>query len=319
MQDHDGWYKKLFSRETVEHLVRGFVREPWVEEIDFATLEPWNSSFVGEQLERRESDAVWRVEFRGKPLYVCFLIEFQSTVERTMALRILAYVALLYQEIAEQEKHRNGPLPPVIPIVLYNGEAKWTAPVEVAELIAPGPPELARFRPRLSFLLIDELRRSDDPVPADNLAKAIFGLEASRSEAEMAQVLAGVAPALANNESLRRTLIDWIFEELLPHRIPGEKLERPASLKEALEMLQTHRRSWAEIARDEGLEEGLEKGVRKGIRKGEARVLERLLTVKFGALPEDVRKRLDRAGERQLLRWNERCLTADSLEAVFAD
>ena len=59
--------------------------------------------------------------------------------------------------------------------------------------------------------------------------------------------------------------------------------------------------------------------MRKGIRKGEARVLERLLTVKFGRLPEDVRKRLDRAGERQLLRWNERCLTADSLEAVFAD
>ena len=92
-------------------------------------------------------------------------------------------------------------------------------------------------------------------------------------------------------------------------------------------MLQTHRRSWAEIARDEGLEEGLEKGIKKGRREGrqegrregEARVLERLLTVKFGALPEDVRKRLDRAGERQLLRWGERFVTADSLEAVFAD
>jgi hypothetical protein len=38
--DHDHSYKLLFSNpEMVEDLLRGFVHEDWVEEVDFASLE----------------------------------------------------------------------------------------------------------------------------------------------------------------------------------------------------------------------------------------------------------------------------------------
>lgn len=84
-------------------------------------------------------------------------------------------------------------------------------------------------------------------------------------------------------------------------------------------MLARKARTWFEIAEEEALERGMGKGIRKGRRQGEARVLERLLTVKFGRLPQDLRKRLDQASERKLLAWGERLLTADSLEAVFGD
>lgn len=88
-------------------------------------------------------------------------------------------------------------------------------------------------------------------------------------------------------------------------------------------MLAQNARTWFEIAEEEGVEKGIEKGIekgrREGRREGEARVLERQLTVKFGRLPKDLRQRLHRASERQLLAWSERFVTADSLEAVFGE
>jgi hypothetical protein len=72
-----------------------------------------------------------------------------------MAVRLLAYLGLLYQDlVARKETLADGRLPPVVPIVLYNGEPPWDAPREVAELIAPGPAGLERYRPQLRYLLL---------------------------------------------------------------------------------------------------------------------------------------------------------------------
>ena len=87
MAEHDAGYRGLFSdKRMVADLIRGFVHEPWVKELDFETLESVSGSFVSEQFQKRENDVIWRVRFRGAWLYVYLLIEFQSTVERFMSL-----------------------------------------------------------------------------------------------------------------------------------------------------------------------------------------------------------------------------------------
>ena len=60
-----------------------------------------------------------------------------------------------------------------------------------------------------------------------------------------------------------------------------------------------------------------ERFIEEGIGQGEARVLLRLLTLKFGPLPEPVRARIESADADTLLRWSERVLTADQLDEVF--
>jgi hypothetical protein len=60
-----------------------------------------------------------------------------------------------------------------------------------------------------------------------------------------------------------------------------------------------------------------ERFIEEGIGQGEARVLLRLLTLKFGPLPEPVRARIESADADTLLRWSERVLTADHLDEVF--
>jgi hypothetical protein len=51
----------------------------------------------------------------------------------------------------------------------------------------------------------------------------------------------------------------------------------------------------------------------KGMETGEARILLRLLTLKFGPLPEAVQARVASADADTLLRWSERVLTAGTL------
>ncbi|HRP95846.1 MAG TPA: Rpn family recombination-promoting nuclease/putative transposase [Rhodocyclaceae bacterium] len=151
MADHDNGYKLLFSHPAmVEDLIRGFVHEDWVAELDFATLEKVSGTFVADDLRDREDDVIWRVRWGREWLYVYLLLEFQSRTDRFMAVRMLTYVGLLYQELIRgAQLTEHGKLPPVLPLVLYNGRTRWRAATEVAELIDAIPGGLERYCPRM--------------------------------------------------------------------------------------------------------------------------------------------------------------------------
>lgn len=90
--DHDHSYKLLFSHaEMVADLLTGFIREDWVRELDLATLEKVGGSYVTDDLREREDDVIWRVRWGSEWLYVYLLLEFQSTIDRFMAVRMLVY------------------------------------------------------------------------------------------------------------------------------------------------------------------------------------------------------------------------------------
>jgi hypothetical protein len=83
----------------VADLIRGFVREQWVEELDFSTLERVSEMRGSHDLREREDDMIWRLRWGGRWLYVYLLLEFRSRVDRFMAVRLLTYVGLLYQDL----------------------------------------------------------------------------------------------------------------------------------------------------------------------------------------------------------------------------
>ena len=138
---HDAAYKGLFScRRMVEDLLRGFVAPEWSDALDFSTLEKLPAEYVSDDLRRRHGDVVWRVRFRDETwLYLLVMLEFQSTADPYMAVRILVYTGLLYQDLIRRGAVGDGGrLPPVLPVVLYNGRPRWSAPVEVARPHRPG-------------------------------------------------------------------------------------------------------------------------------------------------------------------------------------
>jgi hypothetical protein len=96
---------------------------------------------------------VWRVRFRDSWLYVYVLLEFQSAVDRFVAVRMMTYVGLLYQDLVQRKELVDGRLPPVVPIVLHAGDDAWTAATDVAELIADAPFGLDRWTPHATYLI----------------------------------------------------------------------------------------------------------------------------------------------------------------------
>lgn len=83
---HDNSYKSLFSHpEMVRDLIVGFLPAEWVQDFDMDSLERQNGNYVTDDLRERKNDIIWRVRFKGKWLYLYILLEFQSSIDRFMA------------------------------------------------------------------------------------------------------------------------------------------------------------------------------------------------------------------------------------------
>ena len=121
----DPIYKRFYAfARMVEDLLRS-IFTPDELDADYDTLEKLSTEYVGEAFQRRHGDTAWRLRTRrGRDwLHVLVMLEFQSTTDAAMALRVLEYTALLYSELLRNRKAELGALPPVLPVVLYNGDA----------------------------------------------------------------------------------------------------------------------------------------------------------------------------------------------------
>lgn len=263
---NDPGYKHLFSRPRMIHdLLCGFAARGWSETLDFTSLNPLPASYVSENLQQRHSDLIWRVRFHDERwLYVVVLLEFQSRVDQRMAVRMLTYTGLLYERlIADGALRDHGKLPPVLPIVIYNGAERWTAPTELDELIATGPTDmLAGYQPSLRYFLLDHSTFQNTGLPSDNLVSALIALEASTSPAEAAAATDSLIDLLAqhDDQALTEAFSAWV-EVLLRPGTPSSTTPDPLTrLKEVRTMLaervQEWTREWVQQGRAEGREQG---------------------------------------------------------------
>jgi putative YhgA-like transposase/uncharacterized protein DUF4351 len=317
MAEHDSGYKLLFSQpRMVEELLRGFVQEDWVANLDFQTLEKAGKSFVSDDLRERHSDMIWRLRWKGSPgwFYVYLLLEFQSTPDPFMAVRLLVYVALLLADLVGTDVATvSSGLPAVLPLVLYNGRRPWNVPLDLASLFRQVPPGTERLLPQLSYLLIDESRLSPEALtlPGNRVAH-LFQLEtcAPRDLPRLTRELAALLPR-GRELRLRQAFTTWLLH--LVHRLlPGATIPETADLEE-MPMLEETLLEWFQGAREEGLSQGRREGQLEGMRK----MLLRLLDQRFGKLPQKARRQVAAlSSARQLERLLERAVAARSLKEL---
>ncbi len=274
---YDEQYKKLFAfPRMVEDLVRAFVGQLGAS--DFSTLRKLSSDYVSDELLKRHGDTVWRLRVPGGGwAYLLLLLEFQSRDDHYMALRILIYTGMLYQELVRNAApEAREALPAVLPIVLYNGTPRWRAPREIGELITPVEEGLAPYQPAQRYLVIEEQHVAADEVPSDNLMGAVIGLEQSRTEADLIRVANALPERLEGSENveLRRVFIDWLTSSMEQVKPAGEELPAMDSLEEVRMMLQERLREWPAQWMREGREQGLEQGRKLGLEQGLERGLE---------------------------------------------
>ncbi len=322
-------YKHLFSHaRMVEDLLKGFVREEWIDKLDFSSLERVNGSYVSDDLREREDDVVWRVQWGEDWLYVYILLEFQSTVDQWMAVRIMTYIGLLYQDLIRTgQLNKENRLPPVLPVVLYNGERKWTAATDIVQLVQDVPGGLSRYRPRLQYLLLSERAYKDDEElqNLNNLVAALFRLENSKDPQQLLDVVIHLLQWLAGPEqdSLRRAFTVWFSRVLFPSRITETNKPSIEELDEVKTMLAERVKEWNRESMQRGMQKGMQKGMQRGMQrgmqKGALNLLARQLEIKFGPIAPEVMIRLEQADEQQLLEWSEQILTASNISDILVN
>ncbi|NHZ89388.1 transposase [Massilia sp. CCM 8733] len=330
---HDLGYRSLFAHpELVRELVTHFTPFKLFENVALSCFEPVDPVYVSERLAARQNDIVWRVRIGEQSLYVYILLEFQSGVDRWMALRMHNYVGLLCQNLVK--RHQLPPsllLPPVLPLVFYNDTPDWHASTGLAALLMDAPAELAPFQPSQRYLLIDQQRLKPAALEANaTLLALLFRMELSSAS----EVRDKVLPALltwfqdAPQTSLMRSVEVWLAS-LASRRGEPESFTFE-NAKEATDMGRKFA-SWAEEFEDIGFQKGTEKGREEGRTEGRTvgraegqlsalrGVLTHLLRKRFGNLPEAATQRIAAATLAELELWCERSIDASGLAAVFGD
>ncbi len=321
---HDSGYKYLFSHaELVQELLEVFAPPGVSDLLDYSTLRLESGNYVTPAMKPRSDDVVWSVELQGERIYLYILLEFQSTQDPTMPARMLQYVAALYDHLLRSKAAGalEG-LPPVLPIVLYNGDARWEQSTELYDLIRTHPQVLKAFQPRLRFWLLDE--GAFEPTQLEEMRRvvaAIFRFEHTPDVEAAKRAIRNLSAAVALSpfkQRIDRVVMRWI-KYRLQSKMPGLTLPEAEELLEGTTMLETNIDRWKAQAVAEGLQQGVLQGVQQGMQQGEGVLLLRLLTRRFGVLPEWVKPRLVQANTESLEAWGDRVLDAKSLEEVFGD
>ncbi len=96
------------------------------------------------------SDTVKKIRLRDNngavsdtPLYLISLTEHKSTVDYNVAMQLLKYMVCIWQEYAKEcereqpgcSRNKNFRYPPILPIVYYEGRARWTADIHLRDRI----------------------------------------------------------------------------------------------------------------------------------------------------------------------------------------
>ena len=262
---------------------------------------------------RREADVVAKLRTHdGKPELVLIHIEVQARTEPDVKERMFEYYSLL----------RSRYKLPIFPIVVYLRRGKEGLVVEeYHETLFEV--EILRFRygsVRLARLNAEEYLEGGGPVSA-GLA-ALMNRSArlrSRSLESLRVSMLWKVVESALDEARQFLLIDLIETYFTLSDEQMERYQRLVSRKE-YRKVQDVELMWSEKLEQKGLEKGLEKGREEGLVTGKREAVLRLLTAKFGALPESARRHMERINSAEELDgYLDRILSANSLKDMELD
>ena len=273
------------QREHLEALLR-MVAGQLADVLDFEHIEQLNRSFISDELRSQESDMIFKVPLRsptqiGQEVLVYLLIEHQSTVDSSMALRLLSYMVQIWMEERRQWQEEKRPqrewrLPPIVPIVFYTGKGAWRVPLSLMTLLDI-PEVLTRFVPTFDTLLLDvkatapeELTRTGAP-----LGWLLTVLQHETSDTPVMRkvlldALEGLQDLQRQDADQYRRAILYIFLLILHRRDADEHQEFLHILTEAHTQNQeivNMAESIIELSEQRGHQLGIEQGIEQGARR----------------------------------------------------
>ena len=293
----------------VRDLVRLLPRK-LTKDLDLRTLRRLPSANVGKGAARRFADMPLSLGFRpsvGRPQQarLLLMLEFQSAVDRHMALRLDAYAALARQDMLRRGLLApGGLLPEVLCVVVYTGRRRWAAPLSLRELTAAGLEARVPWQPELRYLVLDGKSPGEQDAEhgrGGNRALALMALQRCGKAADLPARVAALFDLLREpgDASLRRELRDALGKMMATRfggagadmRLALKLMEEPMSLAVRFdeweaEFFQKGRKQGHKQGRKEGRKQGREAGLEEGW-AAERSLLQRLAVRRFDAATAD--------------------------------
>ena len=246
--------------------------------MDFTSLTLHSGNYITPLFEEKLEDVVWSIDvtWQGitQPVFLYLLMEFQSKSDLTMPIRLMHYVACFYDHLIKNKtvKPSEQGLPPVLPIVLYNGSDKWSAKEDIYDMIKPEPPEfLKAYQPHLRYYLVDESRYTDEELGLKNTPlSGMFSVENAGKSFEQLQLavdrIVAIIKADPNKDRTDKIITRWIKRHLTYLNV-DINLDQLNSLVEDKNMLAENLENLVQKERNQSRMEGEQVGIQKGIMK----------------------------------------------------
>lgn len=234
-QQHDRGYKHLLSSKLVfVELLRSLVRRGWVEHIDETELIKVDKSFILPDFKGKEADLVYRMKLKDRDVIFYMLIELQSSVDHLMPWRLLQYQVEIWRQVLRDSgsERRNGSgfrLLVIIPLVLYNGQAPWTAPLLFRDLLHGEQSFADEALLNFSYFLLDVQRYAEEDLEKlSNMIGAVFLIDRSArfKLEELIRLFRKLAPTIDQlSQAQREHFAVWLEQMLRRMATTKEKAE----------------------------------------------------------------------------------------------
>ncbi len=148
-------------------LLRTYLPDEVQQGLNWSTLKLAEGSFVDEDMRRSESDILYEIERASgdDSIWLYLLLEHQSTPDRWIRFRLLKYCCRIWDMHLAQQPTPSE-LRPIVPLVYYQGERRWSYSTEFAELFAASVKDWPGT-PRFSHGLIDQSGMQPDEVQGE--------------------------------------------------------------------------------------------------------------------------------------------------------
>ncbi|WPX08798.1 Rpn family recombination-promoting nuclease/putative transposase [Anaerocellum danielii] len=292
---HDTTFKLLLKdKKELLLLIKDILKYKWADSIEEDSIEFDDSEFVTQHLSQLRADIVAKAKLKDTEVFFYILIENQSTVRRDMAQKILKYmVSLWWKELSKGAEN----LPPVIPIVVYNGiNEKWNISTDLMEAFETFKDDVFRYRV-VDVFEIDVKHILEQE--RDLLMPIVFYLEQVREDRdELIRRLFAVEKNLEklSSENIERFL-RWAYYIIRP-RLTEEGREEYDRLSERVErgggknmgdFVSNVARLLDEAKTKDfnlGLQQGLQQGLKQGMRESQIKIAKKMILK--GAKDEEI-------------------------------
>lgn len=216
---HDRSYKDLYSNKIVFlDLVKEMLKASWAKDLKEENLILVDKEYILSDYEENESDIVYKANIEGREVIFYILLEFQSSVDYRMPLRLFFYINEILREYVknlskEDKKNKKGfNIPAVVPIVLYNATRKWNAPRYFKDIVRNNElfdENIVNFKYEL-FDVNNEYTK-EELIENKNITSAIFLLDQKVEPLEFIDRLKVVALEFNKlTDSQKMILKHWI-------------------------------------------------------------------------------------------------------------